>query len=83
MLCNKQFSWTTEKAVSCANCGRSLGIRRVRSARHRRKTSPRLGPRRKLQLEDLKDVVILIGVYFLLAYSLYDLGAYIYDAVAS
>lgn len=74
---------TTEKTVTCANCGESLGIRRVRSRRHRRKVSPHRLPQRKLRLEDLEDLAIRVGVYLLLAYSLYDLGSYIYEAVAA
>lgn len=73
---------TTEKTATCANCGESLGIRRVRSHRHRRKASPHRLPQRKLRLEDLEDLAIRIGVYLLLAYSLYDLGSWIYEAVA-
>jgi hypothetical protein len=64
---------TTEKTVTCANCGKALGIHRVRSQRVRWKTLPLRAPYRRLQPGDLKELAIRIALYLLLAYYVYDL----------
>jgi hypothetical protein len=70
----------TEKTVTCANCGKTLGIRRSRKHTRRRwYTFPLREPHRKLQLEDLEELAILIFVYLLLGFCVYDLGSYVYD----
>ena len=55
---------TTEKKVTCANCGKELGIRRSR--RQHWKIAPPQRPHRKLQVEDLGVLMNRIVPYLLL-----------------
>ena len=70
---------TTKKIVTCANCGKVLGIRR--SKRQHWKIVPPPRPHRRLQLEDLKSLAIRIALYLLLSGCVYDLGKYVYGLV--
>jgi hypothetical protein len=62
---------TTEKTVNCANCGKTIGIRRVK--RQRWKIAPTEAPHRRLQLADLQPLGIRIFLCLLLGYYVYDL----------
>jgi hypothetical protein len=62
---------TTEKTVTCASCGETLGIHRVKRKHWEIGPPPR--PHRRLQLADLGKVAIRISVYLLLGYYVYDL----------
>jgi hypothetical protein len=69
---------TTEKKVTCANCGKELGIRRSR--RQHWKIAPPQRPYRKLRVEDLgvlmnRVVPYLFGGFCLLC--VYYLGQYL------
>jgi hypothetical protein len=55
---------TTEKTVSCAGCGKILGIRRVGRRQHW-KIAPPPRPYRNLRVEDL-GLLIDHSVYYLL-----------------
>ena len=70
---------TAEKTVSCANCGKVLGIRRVK--RQHWKIRPPQRPHRKLQVEDLRELMNRIALYaVLLGFGLlcvYYLGQYL------
>ena len=59
---------TTEKTASCANCGKVLGIRRVK--RQHWKIAPHQRPWRKLRVEDLGALMNHIGYYLLLGFGL-------------
>jgi hypothetical protein len=70
---------TTEKTVTCADCGMVLGIRRVGRRQHW-KIAPPQRPYRKLQVEDLESLMNRIVPYLLLGFSLlclYYLGQYV------
>ena len=74
---------TTEKTVTCANCGKELSIRRFK--RQHWKIAPPRRPHRNLQVEDLAGLVnrimptLLLGFYllcgcYLLAQYVLELG---------
>lgn len=60
----------TEKRATCANCGETLGIRRVK--RQHRKIAPAEVPHRSLQPADLQTLAIRLFLYLLLGYYLFD-----------
>jgi len=62
---------TTEKTVTCASCGETLGIHRVKKQHWKIAPLPR--PHRRLQPPDLRKLAIRISLYLLLAYYVYDL----------
>ena len=70
---------TSEKTLTCANCGKELGIRRFK--RQHWKIAPPQRPHRKLQVEDLGVLVNRIVPYLLLGFSLFSafylLGQYL------
>jgi hypothetical protein len=68
----------TEKIVTCANCGKELGIRRFK--RQHWKIAPPQRPHRKLQVEDLGVLMNRIVPYLLVGLCLlcvYYLGQYV------
>jgi hypothetical protein len=71
----------TEKALTCANCGASLGIRRFK--RQHWKIAPRPLPHRRLQFADLHDLAIRILFFLSFAGCLYVLGNFLSDLVSS
>ena|ERR1039458_4287314 len=76
---------TTERSVTCDNCGTTLDILLVESDPERWEAAPRERgerelrmparevPYRQLQIEDVGALAIRIGACFLLVYSVYDL----------
>lgn len=70
---------TSEKTVSCADCGKTFGIRRVGRRQHW-KIAPPERPYRKLRLEDFELLANAIVSYLLLVFCficLYYLGPYL------
>jgi len=63
---------TTEKTVTCTNCGKTFGIRRVRKHRPRWNIGPQ--GQSVLQLRDLKKLAIYATVGVLLLCWLYELA---------
>jgi hypothetical protein len=70
----------TEKMTRCANCGETLGIRRVR--RQHWKIAPRQHHGR-LQPADLRELAIRIFLFLLFGSGVYLLGQWVYDLLSS
>ena len=65
----------SEKTVTCTNCGRNFGIRRIGKRTHqRRNTAPHLQGQSVWKLGDLSNLAIYAVVCVLFLFWLYELA---------